>query len=310
MTKNKIPYIPKISGLIAALAAFLMLPAIASAAITGANGVASEGTTINPNPIYAQGVPAQWQCLVCHADPKLKDDKVLKTLYFSREDVLKSAHISIGCAGCHSNYTTKPEDSHENISKRDTKEFIAIARASCTKCPAHADEVQKLKLSAHGVEPSAEAQFDQPKCADCHEFHNMPDRKKDPVFAEELHMNAGKLCGKCHPAAWDSYNDYYHGRAYKNGDVRAPSCQDCHTSHSVMFGDEAASSISKQNLKSTCSQSKSGQVVCHKNIDSTFLTYAPLIHGHKKMFQQNPLVQWIMGLIQQFLPKPALVVET
>ena len=302
MNKTKTSHIPKIAGVLAALAVFLMLPATTNAAVSASQGVTSESVTITPNPAYAEGLPEPWKCLVCHADPKLQDDKVLKSLYFDPAEVEKSSHISIGCAGCHTNYTTKPDQEHERISLADTKSFIKIAQGSCVKCPAHADEVKKMKLSAHGIEPSAEALFDQPTCAVCHEFHNMPDRKKDKEFDTALHMNAQTMCGKCHPKAWASYNDYYHGRAYKNGDVRAPSCQDCHTSHSVMFGDEAASTITKKNLSKTCEK-------CHKNVDDQFMSYAPLIHGHQTMFQKNPLVVFFMNIIKQFLPKPALVVE-
>lgn len=275
----------------------------ASAAITADQGVASETVNINPNPQFAEGVPTVFKCLVCHADPKLKDDKVLKTLYFSRDDVMKSAHIKVGCAGCHSNYTTPPDQSHDRISKADSKVFTGIARASCVKCHDHDKQVAAVKASAHGVPPSADALTDQPTCLDCHEFHDMVNKKKDAAWAEDKHMQSKAICGKCHTAAYDSYNDYYHGRAYKAGDVRAPSCWDCHSNHDQMFGDEASSTISKQNLKKTCGK-------CHKNVDDAFLSYAPLIHNHKSLLEKNPLVSWIMGLIRGFLPKPALKIES
>ena len=299
------PYRVKIATFPLALAlAALAWTGAASAAITAEQGVGTTNTVnINPNPQFAEGVPAAFKCLVCHADPKLKDDKVLKTLYFSRDDVLKSAHIKVGCAGCHTNYTTAPDQSHDRISKADSKVFTAIARASCTQCHAHQKEVKAVKASAHGVPPSADATTNQPTCLDCHDFHDMVVAKKDPVWAEAKHMSSNAVCGKCHTAQYASYNDYYHGRAYKAGDVRAPACWDCHTPHDQMFGDESASSISKTNLKKTCGK-------CHKNVDDAFLSYAPLIHGHQTLLQQNPLVQLIMNVIKAFLPKPALKIES
>ncbi len=303
MKSDKKPYIRRILTPLVALAVFALVPMPASAAITGASGVESESVTINPNPQYVVGLPAVQGCLVCHADIKLKDKKVLKALYFSPDTIKKSAHYEVGCPGCHTNYTEDPTESHENISKADTADFTRIARASCVKCKDHQKQVKEMSVSAHTGQPTLEALTDQPTCLDCHTFHDEMNPKKDKVWAEERHMDAVNRCGKCHKANYASYNDYYHGRAYKMGMTAAPACWDCHGNHSIMYASEKGSLVSGDNLTNTCRK-------CHKTGDKGFAAYAPLIHNHDKLFMANPLVVWVMNLIQRLMPKPALNIES
>ena len=301
---NRKPTVTRLAASVVFLGALMLAQTGTALGIIDAS-VAVTGNTvsINPNPIYAQGLPAKMQCLVCHADPQLKDDKVLKSLYFGREEMSKSAHLNIGCAGCHSNYTDAPSSAHESISKRDNKIFSSIARASCVKCHDHADELKALKASAHGGTPTIDATHVQPTCLDCHSFHSMSVAKKDPAWALDKHMSSKEICGKCHEPEWDSYNDYYHGRAYKAKDSRAPACWDCHTNHNARYVDEMESSVSKKNIKKTCGK-------CHDKVDDAFVSYAPLIHQHDSLVAKNPLVVWFLELIKKLSPKPALKVES
>lgn len=304
-TMNLKPTIIRIAAVPVFVAAMMLFQAGTALGVIDASvAVVGTAVSINPNPQYAAGLPAPMQCLVCHGDPQLKDDKVLKSLYFGRDEVSKSAHLGIGCAACHSNYYEPPAAAHEEISKRDNKIFTVIAHGSCVKCHDHADEVAAVKASAHGGTPTVDATSNQPTCLDCHSFHSMSVAKKDPTWVQNKHMSSQEVCGKCHAVEWASYNDYYHGRAYKAGDVRAPSCWDCHTDHNQRYSDEKESSVSnKKNLKKTCGK-------CHKNVDDTFISYAPLIHQHQSLLKKNPLVVWFLNIVKKLLPKPALKVES
>jgi hypothetical protein len=285
-----------------AIAIFALAPVSAAAAVTGDTGLKTGTITIVPNAQYIVGLPPGQGCLICHADIKLKDDKVLKALYFSPDTIRKSAHYNVGCAGCHTNYYTDPTESHENISKTGTEDFIQIARASCVKCKDHQKQVKEMSVSAHTGEPTLEATTDQPTCLDCHTFHDEMNPKKDKLWVEKQHMDAVNRCGKCHKANYASYNDYYHGRAYKMGMVAAPACWDCHGNHAIMYSEEKGSLVAGNNLTKTCKK-------CHKTGDKGFAAYAPLIHNHDKLFMANPLVVWTMNLVERLMPKPALVIE-
>jgi hypothetical protein len=287
-----------------ALLMLFVMPATALAAINATQGVSTENAVnIIPNPQYIEGLPEVQGCLICHADMKLKDDKVLKALYFSPDTIKKSAHYEVGCAGCHSNYTEKPTDSHELISEAGTEDFIKIARASCVKCKDHNKQVKEMSVSAHTGEPTLEALTDQPTCLDCHTFHDEMNMKKDKAWAAERHMDAINRCGKCHKSTYANYSDYYHGRAYKMGMEAAPACWDCHGNHSIMYAQEKGSLVTGDNLVKTCRK-------CHKTGDKAFAAYAPLVHQHDKLFMKNPLVVWFVNLIKSLMPKPALKIES
>jgi hypothetical protein len=272
-------FIRKLIVPLVACAILLLVPESAAAAIPGSQGVKTKSLTLEPDPRLAAGLPKGYKCLVCHALPKLKNDKVYKSIYFSPDDVSKWAHGSVGCVGCHSNYTTKPDESHEAISERDNTKYVDIARASCTRCHSHDSDIREVAMSVHGGEPSLQADTEQPTCLDCHDHHDLRDPKKDKEWARQRQISARNICGKCHKKQLASYNDYYHGMAYKAG-----------------------SRVRGQSLVKTCRQ-------CHKTADAAFVSYAPLIHSHGPLYRKNPLVSWFVNLIMRLAPKPALNVE-
>lgn len=296
-------FISKLIVPLVACAILLMVPESAAAAdISGSQGVKGQSIVLEPDPRLAAGLPEGYKCLVCHALPKLKNDKVYKSIYFSPDDVSKWAHGSVGCVGCHSNYTTEPDESHEAISERDNTKYVDIARSSCTKCHSHNKDIQEVEMSAHGGEPSLQADTEQPTCLDCHDYHDLRDPKKDKEWARQRQISARNICGKCHKKQLASYNDYYHGMAYKSGDDRAPACWDCHGNHDIQFTDEPGSRVTGERLVKTCQR-------CHKTADTAFASYAPLIHSHGPLYRKNPLVSWFVNLIMRLAPKPALKVE-
>lgn len=286
------------------LLVLVFMPAGAQAAIEATQGLGSQDAiNIIPNEQYIEGLPAVQGCLVCHANIKLKNNKVLKALYFSPDTIKKTAHYKVGCTGCHSNYTKPPKESHEIISEAGAENFMKIARASCVKCKDHKKQVKEMSVSAHTGEPTLEALTDQPTCLDCHTYHDEMNPKKDKIWAEQRHMDAINRCGKCHKSTYANYSDYYHGRAYKMGMVAAPACWDCHGNHSIMYSKEEGSLVAGDNLVKTCRK-------CHKTGDKAFAAYAPLVHQHDKLFMKNPLVVWFINLIKSLMPKPALKVES
>ena len=70
------------------------------------------------------------------------------------------------------------------------------------------------------------------------------------------------MCARCHPDEYESYDDYYHGAAYKRGATDAPACWDCHGAHDVLPTSDPNSLMSEQNRADTC-----GQEGCHQGSD-------------------------------------------
>src|SRR5690348_13589751 len=101
------------------------------------------------------------------------------------------------CLDCHSDNTL----SKTNATGRALSLFV--------------DEA-KLRASAHATNT----------CISCHSdlTNKHPD---DNVAAKPVN------CRVCHERQTDSYGASVHGRAVKNGDVSAATCQDCHDSHEI-----------------------------------------------------------------------------
>jgi hypothetical protein len=65
-----------------------------------------------------------------------------------------------------------------------------------------------------------------PACTDCHGDHAVVSIKK--------HRDIGiTSCNKCHSDMNSSYEASMHGKAWKKGDEKAPTCASCHNAHNV-----------------------------------------------------------------------------
>jgi len=114
-----------------------------------------------------------------------------------------------------------------------------------------------------------------------------------------LHQSAYRVCARCHNsptspggARYDSYNDYYHGKAYKQGAPDAPACWECHGSHDIQPSSDPASLMSTKNRGATC-----GQEGCHKGSNEEFGEQAKeLIHQKVQAEESNPLLRLIANI--------------
>ncbi|HVP39779.1 MAG TPA: cytochrome b/b6 domain-containing protein [Candidatus Saccharimonadales bacterium] len=198
--------------------------------------------------------PAMPACATCHAAPAA--------------EVGASAHGGArgpGCAGCHG-----PAHAPRRAAQ--------MAPAECAAC--HARVVSDYLASRHGAERRSGIS-DSPACSGCHgPAHRIVvhTRPGSPVFKARL----AATCGGCHadpdflarhkiPFAHpvEAYRLSVHGRAVARGDTRAPSCSDCHTSHSIFPGGDPRSSLDHQNVPRTCGR-------CHAEVARA---YEASVHG-------------------------------
>ncbi len=272
----------------------LLITMIVTLSITAFASPAALAKEVEEAPPFARGVPERFGCLVCHADPKLKEDPIKQSLYMSKDVIMKSSHKDLACTDCHKNYTTKPNEEHEAETKRSAKTFSRIAKASCSDCHDHEKQDKQLRDSVHAPKmTSQKATNKQPDCVDCHGPHDMRNLKKDKAWAKKFKMSAKDICGQCHAAAYENYDDYYHGRAYKMQAEDAPTCWDCHGWHATTGIKDEDSLVSEAGLVKTCGK-------CHKDSTDSFIAYAPLIHGRQKLASKNPLWKLIDSVLELF----------
>lgn len=228
-------------------------------------------------------------CMVCHGDKNLVrlEGNRTKSYWVDVAVIEQSAHRNIQCSSCHSDFAYKAP--HTNAAKDDWRR---IAKASCKNC--HGEQFGDVSAGAHtqalapGVKPTAATQKVRPLCGDCHGGHGIqPLGQKGKVATQgrlELHRAGQQVCGQCHQDYWDSYDDYYHGAAYRRGAEDAPACWDCHGYHEVLPSSEPRSQVNEAQLVLTCEK-------CHDDINNKeeYVSYAELVHRKQDVLDANPL---------------------
>jgi len=235
---------------------------------------------------------ARWGCLSCHSSKRLskfRDGKEV-SLFIDPKIIGHSMHKKIACLDCHTNfsYDKHPAGTPQNWRK--------IAGLACMKC--HRYQAYLYQKSIHGKLALQNKngklngkEVAPPTCFDCHGNHDVQSPRFEPYrskFRESV--NSGKVCAKCHKKRYKSWNDYYHGRAFKNGAKDAPVCWDCHNNHLVLKAKNHESSVNKDKLPKTCGR-------CHDRPTKAFTTYAGLIHGRDRYVESNPIVRLIRAIV-------------
>jgi hypothetical protein len=225
---------------------------------------------------FTIGIPGKTGCLVCHGDPKLTEVKDKKALYISESESLASVHKDVPCVKCHTDFdASMASQSHQN-KITDSKK---VAGLSCKNCHEHSKQLKIYNKSTHG-RMALGGDSKAPTCADCHGSHDIKSLKKNKAYKAEFQMSAREVCGKCHKKSYDSYSDYYHGRAYKTGATDAPACWDCHGSHDILPAENVESKVSSRNLAKTCGD-------CHTDSRTGFTDFGRLIHGRQTILNKN-----------------------
>lgn len=274
------------AGLI--FAAVLTLPAIAY----GQQATPSVSPTAAYELDFTLPTESKSGCLVCHGDPALVRvrDGIVMSYYIDDATVAASTHADQQCVGCHLDFTYK--------APHGAADWVTTAKTACRNC--HEDQSQAFGVGVHrptvtnGTAASAEeTPTPKPLCGDCHGAHDIlaltevggTDWKKGKAA---LHADGWEVCGRCHEDYWDSYNDYYHGAAYKRGAEDAPACWDCHGWHDILPSTERNSRVHESHLVETC-----GQDGCHAGVDENYTSYAVFIHGRSEIAEGNPIISLV-----------------
>ncbi len=99
-------------------------------------------------------------------------------------------------------------------------------------------------------------------------------------------------CGTCHLDRIATYRDTYHGKITELGFTRVAACADCHGNHGILRPSNPTSTVSPQNIVSTCRK-------CHTNANANFAKYDP--HADKRNRERNPGLYWTARFMQVLL---------
>jgi predicted CXXCH cytochrome family protein len=198
-------------------------------------------------------------CFMCHDDASFETERqgATKSLYVDPDAFLSSAHADLDCTDCH-------EDASEDHPER-------LAKVRCGDC--HGDAQLDFDASAHGQALARKLPY-APDCRDCHGVHQIrpPGDPKSMVYK----TNVPLTCGRCHregaPVAstydigehniLENYSQSIHGEGlFKKGLIVTASCNDCHSSHSILPHTDPLATISPRNIANTCMK-------CHSQIEA------------------------------------------
>ncbi len=186
----------------------------------------------------------------------------------AKEDGLKYAHKDVACEDCHSDITFD-EDPHSRS--------VLSSRQICGNC--HEEEYSLLQNSIHGEKKNRKEIY-AIECVDCHGNHSIQisrNRTENPIRGK-----ISAVCADCHASVkfvevsggvysrkvYVEYENSVHGQSVGKGVVAAAVCTDCHGSHNIMNPLEDGSTVSRNNVASTCGE-------CHYGI---FMKYRKSIH--------------------------------
>lgn len=238
--------------------------------------------------------PAKWDfnagdgCLACHGNAALTKQSAEGLKSFAIAGLTDSAHQDLTCQDCHPDYRYDDAPAASPI-------WTVNAGNACKECHRTAEEgkwketVEAYERSTH-AEAIQKGNYDSATCASCHGGHYIYRLDTEPA-RQRMHLSAYRVCARCkqHGDEYDTYDDYYHGKAYKAGNLTAPACWDCHGSHDIQPSSDKDSMVAAENIDTTC-----GQEGCHSGTSEKFgVEAAALIHEKVKEQEQNPLLSLI-----------------
>ena len=227
-------------------------------------------------------------CLACHGTDAMSKRSSSGMKSFEVAGLAASAHTDTTCQECHPDYRYDDKASA-------TQMWTVNASRACADC--HKDQKEKNLsdvVPAYNDSTHANAvkkgNYDSATCGSCHGGHYIY-RLDTDLAKQRMHMSSYRVCARCkqHGDEYDTYDDYYHGKAYKAGASDAPACWDCHNSHKILPKADAQSTVNPKNVGDTC-----GQKGCHQGSTEKFgAAAAELIHKKAQTTQENPLLQLI-----------------
>jgi len=221
-------------------------------------------------------------CQRCHQDPKITAADG-RTLYVDSEEHRRSIHgrRAVSCAQCHTGVEPSAERSCVTITEP----------VRCELC--HEAQVADYQRGRHGLLHRA-GDTNAPYCTDCHGVHGIMEHqaaegaspilqalvRESPTFSR----NVPNLCARCHREGARAAVRYFggeekivehytmsiHGKGLiQSGLTVTATCTDCHSAHKELPHDDPESTISDQNVASTCGK-------CH---DGIYELYQQSVHS-------------------------------
>ncbi len=221
------------------------------------------------SPTARQNIPKL--CSMCHHEGKKAavkykgiEHNIIKNYEMSihGQGLLKSGLVvSATCTDCHTSHMELPvSDSLSSVNRTNLPN-------TCSKC--HLGIYEVFNKSVHSYKVT-KTEKKLPDCYDCHQSHTI-----ERVDRNDFRRSIVSQCGQCHKDVTETYFETFHGKVTKLGSAKTAKCSDCHGSHNILPPDDPRSTLSYQNIVSTCKK-------CHPNSNREFVGYLTHATHHNK----------------------------
>ena len=163
------------------------------------------------------------------------------------------------CASCHGGHQIMPIGDTQSEQHRLNSIFM------CAECHERhmkdtpggykpRSHIEAYLQSAHGKAVAESGLVAAPTCSDCHSAHAVHpvEHPESPVHRDKI----PQTCGQCHVGVLKTYEKSIHGKLSAEGDLDAPVCTDCHTSHEIIQPDEVAFKLASGDRCGTCHEER------------------------------------------------------
>ena len=190
-------------------------------------------------------------CTKCHAQIEVVHRKVIKGELWEKE-----AHVLPACVDCHQPHKIRKVFYEQGMSDRD-----------CLRC----HENKELKASNDGrslyvrVDDLNHSRHATTACSQCHSDVNASRVRACETIQKKVD------CSSCHAEVGQQYQKSTHGLLLAKFDPNAPTCKECHGTHSVKGRSDPASATFATNVPTLCAR-------CHREGQKAAVRYAGQQH--------------------------------
>ena len=178
----------------------------------------------------------------------------------THEEKLKAGdELAPSCASCHGGHQILA------IGDRNAKQNRLNSIFLCADChEKHPNDtpggyrpklhIEAYLQSAHGRAVAQSGLIAAPTCTDCHGAHAVHPVSNPESPVHRTHID--ETCGGCHVGILNIYQESIHGEQFAEGNLEAPVCTDCHTSHEIVPANEVAFKLASADRCGACHEDR------------------------------------------------------
>jgi predicted CXXCH cytochrome family protein len=202
-------------------------------------------------------------CMQCHTQIEQVHRKVIKGELWEKE-----AHVLPACVDCHQPHKARKVFYDQGMSDRD-----------CLSCHQKEDirasnDGRSLFVNQANLTTSVHVKT---ACSQCHS--DVSPSLQRPCTSIKQKVN----CSACHTAVVEEYQKSTHGTLFAKNDPNAPTCTECHTTHTIRNRNDPKSPtfpLNVPNLCAKCHREGEKAAVRYRGPDHEIISeYSESIHG-------------------------------